>query len=134
MSSGGLRSYDSNGVKRVTISNDGMHKYSGIGFWSPSGIERAGMYAEEYLSFLYAQGPLQILSFGDRVFFAGSVDFSSANVYGLKISSIQDLETTINSKASLNSAASNMTFDATSRNLKLWSATGALLAQVNIPK
>lgn len=134
VSSGGLRSYDSSGVKRVTISNDGLHKYSGIGFWSPSGVERAGMYAEEYLSFLYAQGPLQILSFGDRVFFAGSVDFSSANVYGLQISSVQDLDTTLNTKASLNSSASNMTFDPTTRNLKLWSATGALLAQANIPK
>ncbi|MEK3867018.1 phage tail spike protein [Paenibacillus sp. FSL H7-0716] len=140
MSSGGLRSYDSNGVKRVTISNDGLHKYSGIGFWSPSGIERAGMYAEEYLSFLYAQGPLQILSFGDRVFFAGSVDFSSANVYGLKIPSIENLQSTLDglqialgSKAEKSQAGYNLAFDNTSRNLKMFSNTGALLAQVNIP-
>jgi phage minor structural protein len=135
VSSGGLRSYDSSGVKRVTISNDGLHRYSGIGFWSPSGAERAGMYAEEYLSFLYAQGPLQILSFGDRVFFAGLVDFSSAsNVYGLQKSSINGLQSDLDDKANSNSVASNMTFDATSRNLKLWSASGSLLAQVNIPK
>jgi hypothetical protein len=34
----------------------------------------------------------------------------------------------------ITSAAINMTFDSTTRNLKLWSMSGSLLAQVNIPK
>ncbi len=47
------------------------------------------------------------------------------------LSTLQDI---LDQKISNTTAASNMTFDPTSRNLKLWSATGILLAQVNIPK
>jgi hypothetical protein len=125
----GLRSYDSSGVKRVSIADDGTGKYAGVGFWGPSGTELAGMYTEDNFSYIYAVGPLQLFSFTDRVFFAGSVDFSGAsNVYGLKISSVLELQNTLDSKAV------NMTFDTTTRNLKLWSSAGTQLAQVNIPK
>ncbi|MEK3796109.1 hypothetical protein MKX42_30670 [Paenibacillus sp. FSL R7-0204] len=125
----GLRSFDSTGTRRVSIANDGLGKYGGVGFWNSSGVEVAGMYANDGFSFVYADGPLQILSFYDRVFFGGNVDFSGAiNVYGLQISSVSGLQSILDSKAV------NMTFDTTSRNLKLWSSGGALLAQVNIPK
>ncbi|MNC07093.1 Fibronectin type III protein [compost metagenome] len=43
------------------------------------------------------------------------------------------LQDALDSKINQAAAASNMTFDSTTRNLKLWSYTGALLAQVNIP-
>ncbi|MEK5415067.1 hypothetical protein [Paenibacillus sp. FSL L8-0708] len=124
----GLRSYDSSGVKRVAISDEGRGNYAGVGFFGSNGSELAGMYTEDNFSFLYAVGPLQIFSFSDRVFFSSNVDFTSATAYGLKISSVIDLQGTLDTKAT------NMTFDPTSRNLKLWNSNGGLLAQVNIPK
>lgn len=68
----GLRSFDSTGTRRVSIANDGLGKYGGVGFWNSSGVEVAGMYANDGFSFVYADGPLQILSFYDRVFFGGT--------------------------------------------------------------
>ncbi|OMD31371.1 hypothetical protein [Paenibacillus odorifer] len=130
----GLRSYDSNGVRRVSIANDGRGNYGGVGFWGSGGTELAGMYTEDNFSFLYAVGALQIFSFSDRVFFSSNVDFTTANAYGLKISSVEDLQTTLNSKANASESGYNLVFDNTSRNLKLFSRTGGLLAQVNIPK
>ncbi|MEK5414501.1 hypothetical protein [Paenibacillus sp. FSL L8-0708] len=131
----GLRSYDANGVRRVSIANDGRGNYGGVGFWGSGGQEIAGMYTEDNFSFLYAVGALQIFSFSDRVFFSSNVDFTSANAYGLKISSINDLQSTlVGLQTELNSKATNMTFDSATRNLKLWSSSGTMLAQVNIPK
>ncbi|WP_375103766.1 hypothetical protein ACDZ28_32665 [Paenibacillus sp. RS8] len=130
----GLRSYDSSGVKRVAISDEGRGNYAGVGFFGSNGSELAGMYTEDNFSFLYAVGPLQIFSFADRVFFSSNVDFTTANAYGLKISSVEDLQVTLNSKANASESGYNLVFDNTSRNLKLFSRTGGLLAQVNIPK
>lgn len=125
----GLRSYDSSGVRRVSIANDGRGNYGGVGFWDSSGQEIAGMYANAGFSFLYAEGPLQILSFTDRTKLSGDIEFTSPErVYGLRTTSIEGLQ------AELNSKAINMTFDPVTRNLKLWGSGGVALAQVNIPK
>ncbi|MNW49579.1 hypothetical protein D3C74_270050 [compost metagenome] len=43
-------------------------------------------------------------------------------------------QTGISMDTELQNVAHNMTFDSTTRNLKLWSRGGSLLAQVNIPK
>ncbi|SEU32787.1 hypothetical protein [Paenibacillus sp. NFR01] len=53
--------------------------------------------------------------------------------YVTRWSDLKSEETGANIAAELNSLAINMTFDSTSRNLKLWSKGGNLLAQVNIP-
>lgn len=56
---------------------------------------------------------------------------SWSNLYS--IGSSVTLQSALDAKINQAAAASNMTFDTTTRNLKLWSYTGALLAQVNIP-
>ncbi|ASA22313.1 hypothetical protein [Paenibacillus donghaensis] len=131
----GLRSYDSSGVKRVSIANDGRGHYGGVGFWDESGQEIAGMYANVGFSFVYADGPLQILSFSDRTRLSGDIEFTSPErVYGLRTTSIEGLQAELNSKANASESGYNLGFDLTTRNLKLFGRTGALLAQVNIPK
>ncbi|MNW19621.1 hypothetical protein D3C71_2196880 [compost metagenome] len=50
------------------------------------------------------------------------------------MTSIEGLQSELNSKANASESGYNLVFDNTSRNLKLFSRTGGLLAQVNIPK
>ncbi|MEK5181725.1 phage tail protein [Paenibacillus odorifer] len=134
VSAAGLRSFDTSGRRRVSISNDGNLGFSGIELWAPSGTVKGGLYADDNLFFLNGMGALQIFSFTDRVHFAGTVDFSNTtSVYGLKLASVDGLDSALSGKAERSAAASNMTFDPVTRNLKLWSGTGTLLAQVNIP-
>lgn len=134
MSVEGFKAFDSSGNKRLTISNDGFLGFSGFELWGPSGGRKGGLYADDSMFFLSGTDALQILSFNDRVHFAGRVDFEDATITGIKQSAVTGLDDKFTTKANVSSVASNMTFDPTTRNLKMWSQTGDLLAQVNIPK
>ncbi|MNL83222.1 hypothetical protein D3C87_2108050 [compost metagenome] len=68
------------------------------------------------------------MEFTNRIYLRGY-----QGTYVPKWSELRSEETGISLESELNALAFNMTFDPTSRNLKLWSKGGTLLAQVNIP-
>ncbi|MNM83865.1 hypothetical protein D3C81_959350 [compost metagenome] len=68
----------------------------------------------------------------------GTFDFNGVNVINLSVldslqSEVSTLSASVSSKAEKSESGYNLAFDSTSRNLKLFSRTGALLATVNIP-
>ncbi|MNP38679.1 hypothetical protein D3C76_1322090 [compost metagenome] len=116
-----------------------------IHFARPGG-SGAGMIDGSSIGLLLTSfGTLFLGSVGGGVQVQGSTDFRdyvqfSGGVGGIGMSSISGLQTElssirslVNEKPSRSQTATNMTFDSTTRNLKLYSITGDTLAIVNIP-
>lgn len=86
-----------------------------------------------------ASSGLDILNSGDVQIDAGDIYLkASRNIYVYDWSDFKNyygdtLQNALDNKLSNSNGAVNMTFDPATRNLKLWSGTGGLLAQVNIP-
>lgn len=137
----GWRTYDSSGRQRIYINANDSQGMSSINF---SGTSGGGGYINggDSLFTVLSTGPMLISSTNNTMTFNGYINFS--NVYGisgLEISHITGLQSKlssmssqIDSKPNANQTAYNMTFDSTTRNLKLYSVSGGLLAMVNIPK
>lgn len=138
----GFTFYDNNNARRVTLGTNQVAGISGHTYYNTSGQSQGLIYANSSELDVIGNNNLRLgASFG-RTYLQGAIDFNSASiVYGFTISKVEGLsskldsmEGNISSKANLSEAGYNLTFDQSSRNLKLYSKTGALLAQVNIPK
>ncbi len=100
------------------------------------GIRTASVYygAGSGLYFLTEPGEDITLKAGGDVHFDQSNDvsfWSWSDIYSRSTSNT--LQDELDSKVDYGSNVTNMTFDPTTRNLKLWNANGSLVAQVNIP-
>lgn len=139
----GLHSYGSNGEERISISTNDSFDMGAITF------PTAGrLWGTSSLLQLLSTTTMQIVSTSSGgINFQGGVDFSSSPITGIGInkvdglssrlnsidSDVSSVQISVNSKANTSEAGYNLAFDPTSRNLKLYSKTGDLLAQVNIP-
>lgn len=129
----GFRSYDSSGGKRISIdAGDGID-VGGMMFYGPSG-QWAGQIAgsDGYYQLLAYQN-MQFAALQGQISFQGNVNFSTANVSGLSYAEINGLVDKLDSKADTSKAGYNLAFDTVTRNLKMYSQSGNLLAQVTIP-
>ncbi|MGN7167962.1 hypothetical protein ACTHSJ_19050 [Paenibacillus cellulositrophicus] len=139
----GLHSYGSSGQERISISTNDSYDMGAINF---PGVGR--LWGSSSLLQLLATTTMQIVSTSSGgINFQGGVDFSNSTISGISISKVDGLSSRLNSidsdisyleisvgnKANVSEAGYNLAFDSTSRNLKLYSKTGVLLAQVNIP-
>ncbi|MNW40126.1 Fibronectin type III protein [compost metagenome] len=136
----GWRSYDDSNVERISINYNNNAGMGGISFFNSSRSLMGELYASGGSFSLIGQSDMLIRSMGGWLSMQGSIDFSSANVSGLSISQISGLsnrlsqvESSVSGKANASEAGYNLAFDQSSRNLKLFSRTGVLLGQVNIP-
>lgn len=142
----GLRAIGSSGLKRISIEQSGTYGVAGIEFRDQNGVFRGILAALDDGFYVQSSSRVNIAANvvhvnGIMTDFFNSVDFSSASVSGLSQSSISGLQgelssirSLVNDKPSRSQTATNMSFDTTSRNLKLYSVNGDTLATVNIPK
>jgi len=137
----GWRTYDANNRQRIAINREDSYGMSAIQWNKTSGALSGSINGNDSLFQILAQGDIQIAALGGNIYLQGNVDFSNASAGGIKISAIDNLQTklnaidsSINSKPSSSQTATNMQFDSSTRNLKLFSVSGDTLAMVNIPK
>ncbi|GGG08702.1 hypothetical protein [Paenibacillus aceti] len=141
----GWRVYDSSNTVRISISQNNQHGSNAIHFSSSRGLD-GYLNGQPGLMTLAASGNLFLAAVGGtvqvqgRTYFSDPVEFgrgatgiSISNVDGLQ-SELYSLRSLISDKPSKSETATNMTFDTSTRNLKLYSTTGQTLAIVNIPK
>ncbi|ETT41440.1 hypothetical protein C162_26200 [Paenibacillus sp. FSL R7-269] len=149
----GFRSFDSSGTRRISIETDDDFGIQEMRYYGPDGSYGGGIsgrngggFSVAADSVIYIGGstvvlggdidhPTSLIAVGDGV---GTFDFNYASVINLPAldslaSDVAALSSDLSDKANRSSAATNMTFDPTTRNLKLFSMTGAQLAIVNIP-
>lgn len=144
--SSGIRTYDTSGVERISIALSNDSGMGSIHFARPGG-SGAGMIDGSSIGLLLTSfGTLFLGSVGGGVQVQGSTDFRdyvqfNGGIGGITISKVEglqseltDLRSLVNNAPQQYQTATNMSFDPTSRNLKLYSITGATLATVNIPK
>lgn len=136
----GWRTYDANGRERISINIDDSFGMSGITFMRSSGGGSGVINGGDSYFQITSVIDMLLSAAGNRIYLSGAVEFLGS-VYGLSISSISGLQSELSNLRSLiNNApeqyqtATNMSFDTSTRNLKLYSLTGATLATVNIPK
>ncbi|MGG0170950.1 phage tail protein [Paenibacillus dokdonensis] len=138
----GWKTYDTSNRKRISISSNDSQGMSAIN-WAGTGGQGLGyINGNDSVFTMLSTIPMLISSTNNNMSFNGYIDFSNAyNVTGLQISYISGLQAQLNSiNSSLLSVpttsqtATNMAFDPTTRNLKLFSVSGQTLATVNIPK
>lgn len=159
LDSSGLRSYDGNGVRRISIDTDDGFGTQEMRYYGAGGSKSGVVSGSDGQLNVAATGA------GDRLVLAGhtvvlggeantedfpiskyvaigsdveTFDFSGVPVVNFPqldslSSQISTLSSSIGSKANQSQAGYNLAFDPSTRNLKLFSITGALLATVNIP-
>jgi phage minor structural protein len=149
----GLRSFDSTGTRRISIETDDDFGVQEMRYYGPDGSYGGGISGNNGGGFSIAAdsvmsigGPTIVLG-GDIGHHTNTVavredvstfDFNYVNVVNLPAldslaSEVATISSDLSAKADRSGAATNMTFDPTTRNLKLFSMTGAQLAIVNIP-
>lgn len=129
----GFRSFDSGGVRRISIDSTTGTDYSSLDFFDRDGSQVGQMYTQSGSLILRALRDMEIVSFGTTTL-SGRYNVSGTDFIGLDTSKIQGLGTLLAGKADKAEAGYNLSFDSATRNLKMFSKTGQLLAQVNIPK
>ncbi|MFD1269732.1 hypothetical protein ACFQ3Y_20220, partial [Paenibacillus motobuensis] len=146
INSAGLKAFDSSGYERIVISQANTAGGMGSINFKTSGRLTGYIASGSGLVQLVSDGRLFIASLDNDIQIQGSTYFQNrvqfaGGVTGISISSVDGLQTQLNNiNAALNDVpgkyqtATNMTFDPNTRNLKLFSVTGATLATVNIPK
>lgn len=146
ITSTGFRAFDESGNERISIAQSntagGM---AAINFKTTGRLNGYLASGSNGLMQIVADGRLFIASLDSDIQVQGMTYFQNyvqfgGGVSGILISHVDGLQSqldTINSKLSnvpsLSQTATNMNFDPATRNLKLYSATGATLATVNIP-
>ena len=137
--SAGWRTYDASNVKRISITANDTYGMSAIQWAGTSGSNVGTINGANALFSIISPTQMLIASTGGGITFQGSINFSSPSVSGLNISSItglssqlSGLSSSISDKANASEAAYNLVFDSNSRNLKMYTRGGSLLAQVNI--
>lgn len=151
----GLRSFDGSGVRRISIdTNDGFGTQE-MRYYGPSGVKSGVVSGSDFQLNIAASPPANLVLAGQNVILGGSADvedfpithsvsvgsdvefFDMSHATLLNCNEIDTLnERTAaleSGKANLSAAGYNLAFDTVTRNLKMFSATGALLATVNIP-
>lgn len=143
----GWRTFDTTNRERISIATNNAYGMNAIQFSKSSG-ERSGTINGSNIGLtIESNGTLFLGALGGGdVQVQGSTQFHNHVTFGggasgITVSSVDGLQpqlSAINSKLedtpSLSQTATNMSFDPSTRNLKLYSATGATLATVNIPK
>ncbi|MBQ4899368.1 phage tail protein [Paenibacillus sp. Marseille-P2973] len=144
--SSGWHTYDSNNRERISISINNSYGMNAINFNKSNGSGSGTINGTDIGLTLESFGTLFLAALGGNVqvqgntYFRDNVQFGNG-VSGITISNVDGLQSELSSLRSLLNnvprsfqTATNMTFDSTTRNLKLYSITGDLLALVNIPK
>lgn len=137
----GFSSYDGSGVRRIAIVTDDDFGVQAMQYYGPGGTLSGLVDGRDgYLnvsaagSTLMLGGPSIVIG-GDVSFptfnvslgdFVSSFDFNNVTIAGAP--RIDDLEW-----GAYNAAGYNLAFDTTTRNLKMYSRNGTLMATVNIP-
>ncbi|MFD1268850.1 hypothetical protein ACFQ3Y_15705, partial [Paenibacillus motobuensis] len=146
INSAGLKAFDSSGYERISIAQANTGGGMGSINFKTDGRLTGYIASGSGLVQLVSDGRLFIASLDSNIQIQGSTYFQnkvqfSGGVSGISISSVDELQTQLNTiyailkdVPSLYQTATNMTFDPNTRNLKLYSVTGATLATVNIPK
>lgn len=135
----GWRVYDSGNVMRISISQNNQYGMNAISFASTGSLNGdSGMMQLTSLGNIFLAALGQVFVQGATTFY-NNVTFNQG-VSGVPISGVTNLQSQLNSinsslsnKPNASETATNMSFDPTTRNLKLYSITGATLATVNIP-
>lgn len=149
----GLRSFDSTGTRRISIETDDDFGIQEMRYYGPDGSFGGGISGQNGGGFSIAADSVLSIG-GSTVVLGGDIDhptsliavrdgvstfdFNYVNVVNLPAldslaTDVASLSSALSAKADRSGAATNMTFDPTTRNLKLFSMTGAQLAIVNIP-
>lgn len=149
----GLRSFDSTGTRRISIETDDDFGVQEMRYYGPDGSYGGGISGQNGGGFSIAADSVISIG-GPTVVLGGDIgqhtdtiavredvstfDFNYVNVVNLPAldslaSDVATLSSALSAKADRSGAATNMTFDPTTRNLKLFSMTGVQLAIVNIP-
>lgn len=93
----GIRTYDTNGVERISIVTSSSSGMGSINFSKPNGAG-AGMIDGSNLGLLITSfGILYLGALGGSVQFQGTVDFSGSSPIGIRISSVENLESRLSS-------------------------------------
>ncbi|AKG35640.1 hypothetical protein [Paenibacillus durus] len=153
----GLRSFDGNGTRRISIdTNDGFGTQE-LRFYGATGGKSGVVSGSDGRLNVAASSGLLVLA-GPTVVLGGEAnvedfpithtiavgsdvstfDFNGVQVVNLSAldslqSEVSTLSSSISGKAERSESGYNLAFDLTTRNLKMYSRTGALLATVNIP-
>ncbi|MGG6309773.1 phage tail protein [Paenibacillus macerans] len=139
MDSSGWRVYDSGNALRISILQNNQYGMNAISFANSGTLN-----GDSGMMQLTATGNIFLAALG-QVFVQGSTTFYNSvtfnqGVSGVPISGVTNLQSQLNAinsslsnKPSAGETATNMSFDSNTRNLKLYSITGATLATVNIP-
>lgn len=137
--SSGWRVYDSSNILRISILQNNQYGMNAISFANSGTLN-----GDSGMMQLTATGNIFLAALG-QVFVQGSTTFYNGvtfnqGVSGVPISGVTNLQSQLNAinsslsnKPNASDTATNMSFDPTTRNLKLYSITGATLATVNIP-
>ncbi len=135
----GWRTYDASNVKRISILADDLFGMSAIQWAGTSGSNVGTINGANSLFSIMSPTQMLIASTGGGITLQGGVTFSSGSVTGLTTGSIAglgaqlyELSSDIEDKAWASEAAYNLVFDSGTRNLKMYTRGGSLLAQVNI--
>lgn len=111
--SSGIRTYDQNGVERISIATSNDSGMGSIHFSKPNG-SGAGMIDGSSIGLLITSfGTLFLGALGGSIQFQGTVDFSNAPPVGIRISSVENLESRLSTLESLllGKATKNLTTD-----------------------
>jgi hypothetical protein len=138
----GFNFFDSGNAIRVSLGTNQVAGISGHTYYNSNRQSQGLIYAVSNELHVIGNSGLRLgASFG-RISFQGALDFNSApTVYGFTVDKVEGLssrlstiDSSLSGKANTSESGYNLTFDTVSRNLKMFSKSGALLAQVNIPK
>jgi hypothetical protein len=155
----GLRSFDGNGTRRISIDTDDHFGTQELRFYGAGGSKSGVVSGSNGQLNVAASGSSSLLVLaGSNIVLGGDADvedfpvtrtiavsssvstfdFSNVNVVNLTAldsleADVTALSAALSGKADRSTAPTNMTFDPATRNLKLFSVTGAQLAIVNIP-
>lgn len=128
----GFRAVDNAGRPRITIATDSDEGISGLAFFDPSGSWQGQLIGTSSNMTLTARDGIRLSGGTGPITLDSRVNFS----YGIDPGVINGLNSALDNKASINHThnqyAVNMTFDPTSKNIKMYNQSGAVIATVNI--
>lgn len=128
----GFRAVDNAGRSRITIATDSDEGISGLAFFDPSGSWQGQLIGTSSNMTLTARDGIRLSGGTGPITLDSRVNFS----YGIDPGVINGLNSALDNKAPINHThnqyAVNMTFDSTTKNLKMYNQSGAVIATVNI--
>ena len=158
MDGNGFRSYDGSGTKRISIDTSDNFGTQELRFYGTAGGKSGVVSGTDGALNIAATSPANLVLAGNAVVLGGEADvedfpithtvvvgsgvstfdFNGVNVVNLSAldslqSEVSTLSASISGKAEKAESGYNLAFDPATRNLKMFSRTGALLATVNIP-